>query len=133
MPNTLPIEFIRDLFATLSETDAAAIDDDDFAGFPAQCQLSTAFGVSRGQEDIAQIVDTAWPYPAGTQGVDAIVVIRGSSIQLTHYKAIQCALRHKLHDKSTLLVNFSKNRTLPSGAVSIAFLALAPGQAAEVA
>lgn len=128
MQNThppIPIGFVRDLFATLSGTKAAEIDDADFAAFPEQCQLAPSFGISHGPHDIAQAVDSAWPHPAGAEHVDALVVIRGNDIKMDHYKAIQKKLRQKLHESSTLLIAFNKSDTVPSGTVSLVFLAIA--------
>lgn len=122
---TLPIEFVRDIYAALAGKNAVDFDADDFSALPAQCEVSASFGVSHTLNDTASAVDSAWPYPAGTQHVDALVVVRGNGMDMARYKSIQGELRHRLHDTSTLLISVNQCGTLPPGAVSIILLVIA--------
>lgn len=123
---TLPIEFVRDIFTAMAGTNAADFDDADFAALPAQVQISAFFGTSHGPTDVQTAVSSAFPYPAGTQHVDALVAVRCNGLDMTRYQAISDALRRKVTGSLFICIN-PKSTTLPPGTASIILLAISPG------
>lgn len=123
---TLPIEFVRNIFTAMAGTNVADFDDADFAALPAQVQVSAFFGTYYGPSDVQTAVSSAFPYPAGTQHVDALVAVHCSGLDMTRYKAISDALRRKVPGSLFISVN-PKSSTLPPGSASIILLAISPG------
>ncbi|MDP1525685.1 MAG: hypothetical protein Q8M20_07735 [Rhodocyclaceae bacterium] len=123
--NTLPIEFVRDIFASLSGSNVADFDEADFAELPAQCPVSATFGISHSLNDIEDAVSSAFPYPAGTQR-DALVAVHCNGLDMTRYQALSDALRRKVPGSLFISVN-PKSNTLPPGTASIILLAISPG------
>jgi hypothetical protein len=124
--NILPIEFVRHIYADVAGRNAVGFDADDFAALPAQCNVSAFFGVSNSLNDTASAVDSTWPYPAGTQHVDALVAVHCNGLDMTRYKAISDALSRKVPGALFISVN-PKSSTLPPGTASIILLAISPG------
>lgn len=133
MPNpnatTLPIEFLRDILEAMSGSNAGKIDDADFAALPSPCQVSASFGISHGQHDIEHALETAWPYPAGTQHAALFAVVRGNGVDMARHKAILGELSRKVQDPSVLFYSSSKSNTLSPGTASISLFAIAPAPA----
>jgi hypothetical protein len=123
----MPFAFVRDIFSAMSGTNVD-FDDADFDALPRAGHVSASFVVSHNSSDVAQAVNSAWPYPAGAQNVDALVVVRGNDMDMVRYKALQGELRRRMHETSTLLISFSPSGTLPTGTISIILLAISHNQ-----
>ena len=126
---TLPIEFVRDIFEAISGPNSPKFDEADFAALPSPCQVSASFGVSYGQDDIEHALETAWPYPAGTQHAALLAVVRGNGVDMARHKEIMGELRRKLPDSSVFFYGSSKSNTLSPGTASISLFAIAPAPA----
>lgn len=121
----LPMEDVRDIFATLTGTKVADFEAADVAALLSQGQVTASFGISRSPGDVEFAVNSAWPYPAGAPHVDAVVVVRGNGMNVARYTEIQGELRRKMHGTSSLFISVSSSDALPPGAVSIILLAIA--------
>lgn len=63
---TLPIEFVRHIYADLA-----------------------------GRNAVEDAVNFIWPYPAGTRHVDALVAVHCNGLDMTRYQALSDALYRK--------------------------------------
>ena len=126
---TVPVDFARDILATLSASSATGFETSDFDALLMQKREVTAsFGISRSFDDTKSAVSSAWPYQEGVRHVDVIALVRGNGVHMARIKAIQEELGRKMHDSSSLLFNFSKSSVLPQETFSIIILAAANDQ-----
>lgn len=121
---TVPIEVVRELFSAMSGETTVDFDEADFAALPPHCEIRASFGISRGQDDIDHAVETAWPYPVGTQQIDALVAVRANGMDIVRVREIQRQLHRKMHDNSSLFISFGNSNKLPHGMVFITALAI---------
>lgn len=124
---SLPTELVHDLVAALGGNGALDFDAEDLATLLAPGgRAAVSFGISLDRDDTEAAVNAAWPYPAAeTQNVDALVVVRGGSIDVTRYKLIQNALELKMEGTGTLLASVQPSKALPRGVALIVIIAIA--------
>ena len=129
--HALPPDFVREIYAALAGTTVADFDAEDFSStLPATVTVSAFFGTSHCPTDVQQAVNSAFPYPAGTQRVDALVVVRGNGLDVSRLSAIQDALHRKV--PGSLFISVSKSSTLPPGTAAILLLALSHNKAKKM-
>ena len=126
---TLPVDFVRDILATLSATSTTGFETSDIDALLLQKgEVTASFGISRGLDDTKSAVRSAWPYEECEQRVDVIALVRGNGVNMVRIKAIHEELGSKMHDSSSLLISFRKSSVLPHETFSIIILAAAHDQ-----
>ncbi|MGB4065304.1 MAG: hypothetical protein WBK19_15880 [Azonexus sp.] len=125
---TVPIDVVRELFSAMSGETTVGFDEADFAALPPLSRISTSCVLSRGLDDIDRAVEMAWPNPAGSEHLGALVVVRANGMEMARYREIARQLHRMMPDKAPLFLSISQNSKLPKGSVFITILAVSHPQ-----
>ena len=126
---TVPVDFARDILATLSASSATGFETSDIdALLPQRGEVTASFGISRSFDDTKSAVSFAWPYQESVREVDVIALVRGNGVNIARIKEIHEELGRKMHDSGSLLFNFSKSSVLPKQTFSIIIFSAASDQ-----